>query len=335
MVTIHDVAVRAGVSATTVSHVVNETRPVSDTLCARVRLAMDELGYQPNALACSLRRKQTHTIGLIVPDNANPFFAEVARAIEDAAFNIGYSVILCNSDGILARELQYVDVLANKQIDGIILVAAGDSAHHVQLLQARNIPVVVVDRDIPGLAADCVLTDNVQGGWLATNHLLTLGHHRIGCITGPPDLISSAQRVEGYRLALQTAGVVVDETLIFPGDFRDLTGYQGTQHLLALADPPTAVFACNDLMAIGAIGAALEAGCRVPADLSVVGYDDIHLAHYTNPSLTTISQPKGELGVVAAGMLLERLRDRTLPPRRRLLTNELIIRHSTAPLFAV
>lgn len=328
-----DVAERANVSVTTVSHVINETRPVSDELRGRVLSAMVELGYQPNALARSLRRKETHTIGMIVPDSVNPFFAEVARGIEDASFERDYSVILCNSDGDLSKELLYINVLAEKQVDGILLVAvSGVTTKHFHTLQARGLPVVVVDRDIPGPAVDSVLVDNAQGGRLATRHLIDLGHRRIGCITGPSDLTPSADRVTGYRQALQEAGISPDPSLIVKGDFQYRSGYQAAYRLLSLADPPTAIFACNDLMAVGAISAGEQAGYRVPADLSIVGFDDVRLASFTNPPLTTVVQPKHEMGVLAATMLLERLQNRNLPPRRRLLKTELLVRQSTMPL---
>ncbi len=331
MATIRDVAIHAGVSATTVSHVVNNTRPVSEDLRRRVLAAMEELGYQPNALARSLRRKQSHTLGMIVPDSANPFFAEVARGIEDISFDEGYTVILCNSVSNLEREALYIDLLAKKQVDGVILVAAGDSMRQVRTLQARNIALVMVDRDLPGSAVDCVLTDNFQGGREATEHLLHLGHRRIGCITGASDLTPSASRVDGYQQALAVAGIAVDETLIVKGDFQDQSGYVGAQQLLQLANPPTAIFASNDLMAIGAMSAALEAGLSVPKDLSVVGFDDIHLASFVNPPLTTVAQPKFELGRVAARMLLERIDNHELAPRRCRSVPQLIVRRSTAP----
>jgi len=326
-----DVAERAGVSVTTVSHVINETRPVSDDLRRRVLQAMDELGYQPNALARSLRRKETHTIGMIVPDSANPFFAEVARGIEDASFEQGYSVILCNSDGDLEKELLYTNVLTEKRVDGILFVAAGVSTEHIRALQARQMPLVVVDRDIPDVVVDSVLIHNARGGWLATRHLIELGHRRIGCITGPSDVTPSAERVIGYQQALQEAGIPVDEALIVRGDFQYESGYRAAQQLLALEDPPTAIFACNDLMAVGAISAAVELGFQVPAQLSVVGFDDIRLASFTNPPLTTVAQPKYEMGVVAMTMLLERMRERDMSPRRRLLDIRLVVRQSTGP----
>jgi len=329
-----DVAERAGVSVTTVSHVVNETRSVSDELRGRVLLAMEELGYQPNVLARSLRRKKTHTIGIIIPDSSNPFFAEVARGVEDTSFEQGYSVILCNSDDDLDKELLYTNVLAEKQVDGILFMAAGVSTEHIRALQARSMPLVVVDRDIPGVAVDSVFTDNARGGWLATRHLVDLGHRRIGCIAGPLDVTSSAERITGYRQALAEGGIPRDDQLVVKGDFQYQSGYQAAQQLLAIDDPPTAIFACNDLMAVGAISAVLVLGRAVPADLSVVGFDDVSLSSFTNPPLTTIAQPKYDMGLLAMTMLLERMGDRDMPPRRHLLDTNLVLRHSTAPVEA-
>ncbi|MEA3334648.1 MAG: LacI family DNA-binding transcriptional regulator [Chloroflexota bacterium] len=327
-----DVAERAGVSVTSVSHVINETRPVSIELRERVLEAMRELGYHPNRLARSLRSGKTHTVGIIVPDNANPFFAEIVRGIEDTSFEHGYSLILCNSDADLGKEEYYIGVLTEKQVDGILFMAAGASTDHIQSLLERHVPVVVVDREVPGVTVDTVLADNARGGWLATRHLIEIGHRRIGCISAPVNLTLSAERVDGYRQALQEAGIPIDEALIVPGNFNLGGGYRATQQLLALGEPPTALFSGNDLMAVGAICAACEAGRHVPVDLSVVGFDDIPLALYTNPPLTTIRQPNYNMGVAAATMLLERVRDPELPPRRIMLQIELQIRRSTSPV---
>jgi len=325
------VAKRANVSVTTVSHVINETRPVSDELRQRVLTAMDELGYQPNLLARSLRQGKTHTIGMIIPDNANPFFAEMARGVEDTSFEQGYSVILCNSDGNLDKELLYANVLAEKRVDGILFVVAGLSTKRILDLQARRMPLAVVDRDLPDAAVDSVLTDNAQGGWLATHHLVELGHHRIGCITGPSDITPSAERITGYRQALDENGIPVDKALIVRGDFQYDSGYQAASQLLQMDDPPTAIFACNDLMAIGVMSAALKLGLHIPADLSVIGFDDVRLASFANPPLTTIVQPKYEIGVIATTMLLERMHDLEMPARRRVFETNLLVRQSTAP----
>lgn len=329
MPTMRQVAERAGVSPTTVSHVINQTRFVSAATQQRVLVAMKELGYRPNILARSLRRGETHTLGLILPDSANPFFAEIGRKIEEAAFKENYSVILCNTEGDTAKELWYVDVLGKKQVDGIIFVGTGDQADSLLLLFDQEIPLVLVDRDLPEVEVDAVLTDNLLGGQQATSHLIDLGHRRIGCITGPSHLTPSAQRVTGYRHALEDAGLPVDEGLIKRGDFHPESGHTAALSLIALANAPTAIFVCNDLMAIGVLFAAAEVGRRVPEDLSVVGFDDIELASYTIPSLTTISQPKSQIGRTAVKLLIERIADKSRPVQRVLLSTSLIQRRSS------
>ncbi|MDQ2690439.1 MAG: LacI family transcriptional regulator, partial [Chloroflexota bacterium] len=185
MATIREVAESAGVSYATVSHVINNTRVVSQETRERVLAAMSALDYRPNALARSLRQGKTNTLGLVLPDSANPFFAEISRSIEDEAFKKGYSVFLCNTELDTQRELFYVDVLSKKQVDGIIFVAAGDQADSLDYLVQRNLPVVMIDRDVPNVEVDAVLTDHRLGGYLATRHLLELGHTRIACIAGP------------------------------------------------------------------------------------------------------------------------------------------------------
>ena len=329
MSNMRQVAERAGVSPTTVSHVINNTRHVSEDTRLRVMEAMVELGYQPNILARSLRRGETHTIGLILPDSANPFFAEIGRKIEEAAYQKNYSVILCNTEGETEKERWYVDVLGKKQVDGIIFVGTGDQADSLQILFNRDIPVVLVDRDLPNLEVDAVLTDNLQGGFLATTHLIELGHQRIGCIMGPSNLTPSAQRVTGYRNALHAAGLVVDESLIRRGDFHPRAGHAAALSLFDHPDSPTALFVCNDMMAIGVLAAAAEVECRVPEDLAVVGFDDIELASYTIPPLTTIAQPKREIGRRAVQLLVERIADKSRQVQRVLLPTALIVRQST------
>jgi LacI family transcriptional regulator len=215
-------------------------------------------------------------------------------------------------------------------VDGVLLVPTGNQAELAATLRTRNIPVVIIDRDVPDAPVDRAHIDNVAGGYLVTRHLLDLGHRRIGYIGGPPHLSPVPDRSAGYRRALQEAGLPVDEQLVVDGNFRDVGGYNGAQVLLALAEPPTAIFAGNDLMAIGALAAAREAGIAVPDDLSIAGFDDIHLAGYINPPLTTLAQPKYELGVIAAQLLFERLAQPGLPPQRRLLEAQLVVRHSTA-----
>ncbi len=323
-----DVATQASVSVTTVSHVINNTRPVSDDLRERVETAMAALNYQPNRLARSLRQGRTNTIGMIVPDNANPYFAEVARGIEETAYQNNYSLILCNSAGDQDRECFYINVLLEKQVDGIILVAAGSSTSNIASLPLP--PMVVVDRDLPSVHADAVLTENAQGGGQATAHLLGLGHRRIACITGSSDVTPTAERATGYRQALVAAGVAVDESLVVKGDFHYASGYAAAKGLLSGPNPPTAIFACNDLMAVGAISAGIELGLDIPTDLSIVGFDDVQLASFANPPLTTVAQPKREMGTLAVSLLLERMANPAIAPRRRWLGTALVVRGSTS-----
>jgi len=325
-----EVAERAGVSVTTVSHVINNTRPVNPETRTRVEEAMHTLGYRPNVLARSLRRGVTHTIGIILPDSANPYFAQVVRGIEDTSFAQGYSVILCNSDNNLEKEHHYTNVLVEKQVDGIIFVAAGLSADNIYKLQARRVPVVIVDRHVPDVQVDEVLADNQHGGRLATRHLIDLNHRAIACIAGPTGLRSSSERVEGYRLALESAGIVFDPKWVVEGDFQYQSGYAGAKELFDHRPPPTAIFACNDLMAIGAYRFAHENNLRVPEQLSIVGFDDVRLAAYTNPPLTTVRQSKHEMGSRAAKLLLDRIAHRDLEPREEVLDTQLVIRGSTA-----
>jgi LacI family transcriptional regulator len=217
-------------------------------------------------------------------------------------------------------------------VDGIIFVAAGDQADSVDFLLRRSMPLVMVDRNVPMVEADAVLTDNQLGGFLATQHLLKLGHRRIACIAGPSSITPSAERIIGYRKALEQAGISYDENLIACGDYHAQSGMEITHSLLAMTPRPTAIFALNDLMAIGALRAASEAGVSIPNDLAVVGYDDLEIARFTNPPLTTIAQPKKEIGRQAVSLLVDRMSQKSRPPSRLVLPPELIVRRSTQRL---
>ncbi len=329
MATIKEVAARADVSSATVSHVINHTRYVSETVREQVERAMRDLGYRPNALARSLRSGETHTLGLILPDSANPFFAEFGHAIETAAFERGYSIILCNTENDLEKERVYTEVLENKQVDGMVFVASGENRAALSLITQKGLPLVVVDRDMGNLELDTVITDNYQGGFVATQHLLSLGHRLIACITGPSHLTPSAERVTGYRAALLQANIPVDETLILRGDFHASSGYANGLQLLQRLPRPQAIFACNDMMAIGVIRAASQLGLRIPQDISVVGFDNIELGAYITPPLTSVAQPKPAIGQLAINLLLDRIQNPALPRRRNVLPVQLVLREST------
>jgi LacI family transcriptional regulator len=333
--TIHDVAKKAGVSASTVSHVINQTRHVSDQTRQRVLAIMEEMDYQPNRLARSLRNRRTHTFGVLLPNSANPFFAQVLLGIETECYDHEYNVILGNANDEPQRELAYLEILLSKQVDGVLLVSTGAYGEALDLLTSRKAPVVMVDRS-PGegyesFQIDTVFTQNAEGGRMATEYLLNLGHTRVGCISGPSLLTSSASRVTGYHSALSQAGLPADSSLVITGDFQHESGYRACQQLLALPEPPTALFVCNDLMAVGAISAIHDAGMLVPNDISVIGFDDIPLASFTFPRLTTISQPAQDLGRLAARLLVERIQNPQAPAQHHRLPVRLIERDSCGP----
>ena len=333
MATIKDVAQAAGVSITTVSHVVNGSRRVSDRLTQRVLEAMEALDYRPNILARSLRLGETKTLGLVIPDNSNLFFAEMARSIEDTGYRNGYSVILCNSDGDVEKQQSYVRLLVDKQVDGMVFISSGESSEDLQYLTDEGIEVVIVDRDVPNMPVDVILLDNEQAGYEATRYLIDLGHRLIACVTGPSQLTPSAQRVNGYRRALQEAGIAFNPDYLTGGDFQLDGGEQATGRLLALDPRPSAVFVCNDMMAIGAIRGARNLGLGIPQDLSVIGFDDIALATAIYPALTTMAQPIAEMARIATELLIERIQGQVTGEKRQriLLSATLKVRESCAP----
>lgn len=328
MVTQEDVAKRAGVSTTTVSHVINETRFVSQDLRERVLRAMEEMDYQPNVIARSLRSQRTHNIAVILPDIAYPFLAEVARGIEEAAFDTGYRAILCASQGDPAKEDSCLNLVRTRQVDGVVLVTASGDGERVQALIDHGTPIVACDRDWPGLEVDTVVADNEDGGVQATDHLIALGHDRIGCIAGPADLSIGNERLKGYHRALKGAGIPIEAELLVRGNFRNRGGFDAMNELLNLRQPPTAVFACNDLMAMGAICAASKRRLGIPEDVAVVGCDDIELAAFTNPSLTTVRLPKHQMGAAAVKMVVSRIEGEHGLARRHVLPVELVVRDS-------
>ena len=320
MANIKDVAKRANVSITTVSHIINKTRYVSDELTERVNKAMKELDYQPNSLARGLRSGKTKIIGLVIPDISNQFFAEISRKIEDRGFEIGYSVILCNTDDDPNKEKIYIDVLTGKKVEGIIFISTIVESNNLERIVESNIPIVVVDRDIKDIDSDFILVDNSIGGYKATKYLLELGHRRIACIAGPSPINPSAQRVGGYKKALEEAKIPFDPNLIVDGDFRYESGNKAMRQLLALPEPPTAVFACNDLMALGAFQAINDSGLKIPDDISVIGFDNVPFSQAVYPTLTTMGQPINEMADTIVSMLIERIRIQ----RQRMRTSEQI-----------
>jgi len=329
LATIRKVADLAGVSTATVSHVINDTRAVSAPLTARVLNAMEQLDYQPDIIARSLRRRETLTLGLIVPSIEIPFFARVAASIEAAANDVGYSVILCNTGWSLSREVHYLHNLLARRVDGLLCISLAMSAEHITPVLRRQTPVVVFERTMPGVEVDAVEIDNVQGAFDATQHLLDLGHRRVGCITGLANSNLNAERILGYRRALTERGIAFDPTLLRTGDYTAAAGMRESLALLRLPEPPTAIFACNDLMAMGVMRAVQERGLRIPADMAVIGFDGLAITAQCFPPLSTIEQPVAEMSVAAIAMLLDRIKSGAAPARVQTFAAKLVTRTST------
>jgi LacI family transcriptional regulator len=327
--TIRKVADLAGVSIATVSHVINDTRAVSGELTARVLIAMEQLDYHPDIIARSLRRRETLTLGLLVPSIEIPFFARVAAGIEAAANDAGYSVILCNSGWSLPREVHYLNNLLARRVDGLLCISLAMTAEHIAPVLRRRTPVVIFERTMPGVEVDAVEIDNVQGAYDATSHLLDLGHRRIGCITGLRNSNLNEERILGYRKGLAQRGIPFDPTLLQTGDYTAASGVRNAHTLLQVPEPPTAVFAFNDLMALGVLRAAHERGLRVPADLAVIGFDGLAFTEHSCPPLSTVEQPVAEMCGAAIAMLLDRIKGGASPARVQMFAGKLVTRAST------
>lgn len=331
MATIKDVAALAGISYTTVSHVMNKSRPVSEEVRVKVEAAIKSLDYVPSAVARSLKAKTTATIGLLVPNSLNPYFAELARGIEDYCERNGYCVILCNSDDNPDKQRSYLRVLLEKRIDGLIVASAGGDSGLAAGLAAVRTPMVIVDRGLEGIDADMVRIDHEYGAYLATRHLLDLGHRDIACIGGPAHTSVAQMRLAGYCRALKEAGVQVPQERMLESDFTSTGGYSAAARLLD-SNPPSAIFAGNDMIGIGVLRAAAERNIRVPSELSVIGFDDIQMSRYVYPALTTVGQSILELGEMAAQVLLRRIATPELATDQRIVTPSIVLRESTAPL---
>jgi len=330
-VTRKEVAERAKVSVAVVSYVVNNgPRPVSAETRAKVERAIAELGYYPNELARSLSRKKTATIGLIIPRLMNPVYAEIAESLESYLSTAGYLVLLCGTDRDPAKDREFARILRAKQVDGVVMIPSGAPKQALRPLRQAHIPTVVLEHDLP--ATHCIAIDDLRGGRLATQHLLSLGHRRIALIRRTPSSALSYLRAAGYREVLEEAGIFPDPGLIVEASAGFAGGYESMRQLLALANPPTAVVTHNDVLALGAMRAIQDAGLVVPDDVSVVGYDDTASAAYLNPALTTVKFPVTEMGRRAGEIILQLVKEEgSRPTQTVMLPVELIVRGSTAP----
>ncbi len=293
--TMRDVARLAGVSTSTVSAVINETVAVSPQRKIRVLRAMEALDYEPDAIARSLKTGRTNAIGIIVPDITNAFYPEVIRAAEEAAQEAGYSVLLCDSSEDSNLEERHLSALFSRRVDGILLACCVNSRAQ-QTLSRRRVPAVFVDRLPPASMVNTVCTDNVQAGCLATEHLIGLGHKRIGLLAGHTALSPHHDRLEGFRKAMQEAHLPILDEYLMTGDVQFEDGFDAARRMLHLPVPPTAIMASNNKLLMGVLRAAEEQPLRIPQDVSVLGFDDYLWNEHFNPSLTAIAQPARQIG---------------------------------------
>ena len=339
VITIKDIAAELNISPTTVSLIINN-RPcrVSEPIRQAVLECVKKYNYTPNSSARALVTKKTQTIGLIVPDISNPFFAELAKGVERAAQKRGYSVIFCNSDDKGKNDIHNFLLLLSKQVDGIILASSLHIHDREQIEQLRslvsdnNIPVVLADRQIPGCDYDTVLVDHKKGGKIATTHLLKLGHTRIGCITGPMTMNSAALRYQGYLEALAAAGLTPNPALTYHGNYQIESGITGTRQLIE--NGADAIFSCNDMMAIGSIRQARSMGKTPGTDFSIIGFDNISISEVLDPPLTTVNQPIYKMGKHSFHLLHDMFHEEEKVQQSIMLRPTLIMRQTTLPLTA-
>lgn len=329
MATIKDVAREAGVSTATVSRVMSGRDPVSGDMRERVLGAARKLDYRPNALAKSLRVEATGTLALVVSNIMNPFFTAVARAVEDAAAERGYSVIIGNADEDPYKEERYVDALLQKQVDGLIVSPARGESPLLGEVAASDTPLVFVDRSIEGLDVPVVRADGRRAIGRLVDYLARLGHTRLAIISGPEGVVSGRERLEAFLDAARRSGIPVGDECIKHGSFRRGSGELAMGELLALSEPPTAVFAANNLMALGALQSIRGSGLSIPADISVASFDDVSWFELLEPPLTAIAQPTQEIGVKVARMLLQMV-EGGKRPESYVADAELVVRGSCA-----
>jgi DNA-binding LacI/PurR family transcriptional regulator len=329
MATIYEVAQQAGVSTATVSRAINGKVPVAALTRRRIESAIRALRYEPNHVARSLVTATTDTIAIVLPDITNPFFPDLVKGIQLLADERRYTVLLLNTGADPEREEHSLLALRRKRVDGVILVGMAMKGDRIVRALGGDVPVVVLDRSIGRLDATLVALDNVEGARLATQHLIDLGHRAIAHITGTAGLPLVRQRLNGYRKTLRGAGIRPEPSLVVPGEFTEEGGYQAANRLLARDTPFTAIFAANDLSAIGAMAALKAHGLNIPGNVSVVGFDGINLSAYSTPPLTTVRQPAYEMGRRAAEQLIDCIRKTSVNrPARVLFKPELIVRQS-------
>lgn len=332
-VTIYDVAREAGVSMATVSRVVNNNPNVKPQTRKKVFEAIERLGYRPNAVARGLASKKTTTVGVVIPDISNAIFAEVARGIEDIANMYHYNIILCNADKKKEKEIRVVNTLLEKQVDGLLFMGGTVTEEHLQAFRTSTVPIVLCATTSTDEGIPSVDIDHETAAFDAVNLLIRSGHRNIGMISGTlQDPALGYMRYQGYKKALEQAGLPLREELVRVGNYRYESGLEVTKYFLGLSDRPTAIFAATDEMAIGAIHTIQDSGLRVPEDISVVSVDNIRMASMVRPQLTTVAQPMYDIGAVSMRLLTKLMNKEQVNQVKVVLPHESIQRKSVAPL---
>jgi len=334
--TIKDVAKRAGVAISTVSAVLNRSAPVSEDTIARVEAAVAEIGYTPHGAAQSLRSGRSRLIGLVVPNVANPHFAAVAREVENVCLNAGYTTVVYSTGQDAERESQVLTMMRVQRVAGLIVIPTrSDKAHGAALVNQIHVPTVLLDMYVEGLPYDVIKTDNVEAGRLATEHLLALGHRRIGIIVGIPGLATSDDRHAGYRKAFADRGLTPDPALALPGDFDQTVAHNAALELLKGKNRPTAIVTISNMMTVGLLFAIRELGLKVPGDISLVGIDDLEFADLLDPKPTVITTPILAMARLSIIKLLSQLDGRERSTGTwDVHTPKLVVRQSAAKLSA-
>lgn len=329
-ITIYDVAREAGVSMATVSRVVNGNPNVKPSTRKKVLEAIEKLDYRPNAVARGLASKKTTTVGVIIPDISSIFFAELARGIEDIATMYNYNIILSNSDQKMDKEFQLLDSMLGKQVDGIVFMSSNITDKHTEEFKKLSVPIVLAASIEESKGLPTVKIDYIKATYDAVTHLIQNGNKRIGFISGPMnEIINLGNKLKGYQKALEEANIPFDERLVYVGDYSHDSGVDAVEHFLKLDEPPTAIFAVKDEVALGAIHGLQDHGIAIPDDIEVIGFDNTRLATMVRPTLTSVVQPIYDIGAVSMRLLTKLMNKEEVDQRYVVLPHRIEYRQST------
>lgn len=335
-ITLKDIAVKTNCSVSTVSRILNNKCKQYRISAETEKLVLEtakSMNYRPNELARGLRLKRSHSIGLVVPDISNPFFAHVTHIIQRHAYDAGYSLIVCNTDEDIELEIEQIELLRRKGVDGYIILPVGTAQEHIIELLVHNKPVVLLDRTFDTISSNAVVVDNHKGSYQAVKHLIDNGHRRIAIIQGLRNTSTNTARLQGYYDALNDHSIEIDERLVAGNDFRKENGYIETKLFLKLAEPPTAIFTTSDLITLGTLQAISEEGKSIPKDISIVAFDDIDYAPFLVAPLTSVRQPRDMMGKMAVKLLIDDIRSKGINRKERIvLDTKLILRKSVRNL---